>query len=79
LGNGRTKIIKVHLQYVQLKDKDPSSLPPMEPQVVEATEDLAEAKVVEPTITVTEANNEINIELVQQAANDAIKEAMGPN
>jgi hypothetical protein len=78
LGNGRSKVIKVHLRYVQLKDKESSVLPPTEAQVVQPTEHLAEAEVVEPILTVTKENNEISIEMVQQAANDAINEIMGP-
>jgi hypothetical protein len=77
-GNGRSKIITVHLRYVQLKDKEPPVLPPTKAQVVEATKDLAEAEVAEAIITVTEENNEIDIESVKQAANNAINETMGP-
>jgi hypothetical protein len=78
LGNGRSKIIKVHLRYVQLKEKASPVLPPTEAQVVEGIAKLAIAEVVESIITAIEDNNEINLESVQKAANDAINETMGP-
>jgi hypothetical protein len=47
LGNGWSKIVKVHLRYVNLKEKEVPVLPPTEAQVVEDIEEIVAVEELE--------------------------------
>jgi hypothetical protein len=80
LENGRSKIVKVHLRYVLLKEIEVPVLPPTEAQVVEVMEEVvAEEETVAEIAPIVE-NNDAMIEMVQmvrQAATNAVDEVMG--
>lgn len=78
LGNGRSKIIKVHLRYVQLKEKAPPVLPPTEAQVVEVIDEIIEAEVIKPNNIEYEKNNDIDLDSLKKAANNADIKTLGP-